>query len=74
LIWARLTGSAVLAEGREPDPGSIFRICHAKLEANFVRSYLQVVDEIPKTTSEEPQERLLLERFDTRAPGVFTEE
>jgi acyl-coenzyme A synthetase/AMP-(fatty) acid ligase len=32
-----------------------------------------VVDEIPKTASEKPQERLLLERFDAAAPDIYTE-
>ena len=36
-------------------------------------SYLQVVPEIPKTASEKPQERFLLEAFDPAAPNVFTE-
>jgi crotonobetaine/carnitine-CoA ligase len=62
-----------------PDPGaelsaaSIFAACRAALEPNFVPTYLQVVDEIPKTASEKPQERFLLERFAPDAPGVFTE-
>jgi crotonobetaine/carnitine-CoA ligase len=35
-----------------------------------VPQYLQVVDEIPKTASEKPQERFLLDRFAPGAPGV----
>jgi crotonobetaine/carnitine-CoA ligase len=38
-----------------------------------VPSYLQVVDEIPKTASEKPQERFLLERFDPKAENIYTE-
>ena len=34
-------------------------------------SYLQVVDEIPKTASEKPQERFLLERFEEEPESVF---
>jgi len=62
-----------------PDPGvrispeGIFAACRRDLEANFVPSYLQVVDEIPKTASEKPQERFLLEQFAPDAPNVYCE-
>jgi crotonobetaine/carnitine-CoA ligase len=52
------------------DPGSIFDSCREGLEPNFVPSYLQVVDEIPKTASEKPQERFLLAAFSPDADGV----
>jgi carnitine-CoA ligase len=55
------------------DAASVFRICRQDLEANFVPSYLQVVDEIPKTASEKPQERFLLERFTPDGEGIFQE-
>jgi crotonobetaine/carnitine-CoA ligase len=45
------------------DAASVFDRCVAELEPNFVPGYLQVVEEIPKTASEKPQERFLLERF-----------
>ncbi|MBW2232542.1 MAG: AMP-binding protein [Deltaproteobacteria bacterium] len=51
----------------------IFKACRHTLEANFVPSYLQVVDEIPKTASEKPQERFLLADFARDAANVFTE-
>jgi len=53
------------------DAGALFAHCREGLEPNFVPSYLQVVDEIPKTASEKPQERFLLERFSPEAPGVY---
>lgn len=43
------------------DPQTLFRICREKLEANFVPSYLQVLQQIPKTASEKPQDRFLIE-------------
>lgn len=52
------------------DPAAIFAACRRGLEPNFVPSWLQVVEEIPKTASEKPQERFLLERFRPGAPGV----
>jgi crotonobetaine/carnitine-CoA ligase len=56
------------------DAARVFRACRAGLEPNFVPSWLQVVEEIPKTASEKPQERFLLERFAPDAPGVLREE
>ena len=54
------------------DPESVFETCAAGLEPNFVPTYLQVVDGIPKTASEKPQERFLAEAFGPDADGVFT--
>lgn len=61
----------------EPDAfpvQEIFARCRRELEPNFVPTYLQVVDEIPKTASEKPQERILMAWFDPKASNVFTEE
>jgi crotonobetaine/carnitine-CoA ligase len=66
--------AAVVAADRDRfDPAEVFASCRQGLEPNFVPSYLQVVDEIPKTASEKPQERFLLERFAPDAPDVFVE-
>lgn len=59
--------------GAAGDPAVIFAHCRRGLEANAVPSWLQIVDEIPKTASEKPQERFLLERFAPDAPGVWSE-
>jgi crotonobetaine/carnitine-CoA ligase len=53
---------------------ALFATCREGLESNFVPSYLQVVDEIPKTASEKPQERFLLADFAPDAENVFTEQ
>ncbi len=58
--------------GHTIDPASLFEHCRAGLEPNFVPSYIQIVDEIPKTASEKPQERFLVERFEERPQEVFT--
>ena len=50
------------------------KLCREGLESNFVPSYLQVLDEIPKTASEKPQQRFLLEAFTDRPEAVFSEE
>ena len=55
------------------DAADVFRWCRARLEGSFVPSYLQLVDEIPKTASEKPQERFLLEAFKIGAPNIVTE-
>jgi crotonobetaine/carnitine-CoA ligase len=66
--------AAIVPEpGADFSPESVFAACRKGLEPNFVPSYLQVVDEIPKTASEKPQERFLLDRFTPGGRGVFTE-
>jgi crotonobetaine/carnitine-CoA ligase len=67
-----VVAAVVAAPGRAIDPSALFAACQEGLEANFVPSYLQVVSEIPKTASEKPQERFLLERFAPDAEGVHT--
>ncbi len=53
------------------DAASVFAACERGLEPNFVPSYLQVVDDIPKTASEKPQERFLLDRFSPDGPRIY---
>jgi crotonobetaine/carnitine-CoA ligase len=55
------------------DVASIFKKCRKELESNFVPSYIQVLDEIPKTISEKPQERFLIELFEKDKANVHTE-
>ena len=69
-----VVAAIVPASGVTFDAASVFAACRKGLEPNFVPSYLQVVDEIPKTASEKPQERFLLDRFAPNAPGVWAEE
>jgi crotonobetaine/carnitine-CoA ligase len=68
-----VVAAIVPAPGVELSARAVFAACRQGLEPNFIPSYLQIVDEIPKTASEKPQERFLLERFDPKGPGVFTE-
>jgi crotonobetaine/carnitine-CoA ligase len=67
-----IVAAIVARPGVTLDPASVFATCVDGLEGNFVPTYLQVVDEIPKTASEKPQERFLLERFTPDADGVYT--
>ncbi|MBI4514938.1 MAG: AMP-binding protein [Deltaproteobacteria bacterium] len=68
-----VVAAIVLEPGVPFDPQALFAACRKGLEPNFVPSYLQVVEEIPKTASEKPQERFLLDRFKPGAPGIYTE-
>ena len=64
----------VAVPGDEIDPKALFAHCREALESNFVPSYIQVMDEIPKTASEKPQERFCLEYFEHHPEAVFTEQ
>jgi crotonobetaine/carnitine-CoA ligase len=55
------------------DAQEVFSACREKLESNFVPGYLHIVDEIPKTASEKPQERFLLNAFDENSDYIVTE-
>jgi crotonobetaine/carnitine-CoA ligase len=68
-----VVAAVVFAEGAAPDVAEVFRGCRARLEAHCVPSWVQVLDEIPKTASEKPQERILRERFSPTAAGVWSE-
>ncbi|MGO9007933.1 MAG: class I adenylate-forming enzyme family protein [Beijerinckiaceae bacterium] len=45
------------------EPRTLFRWARERLERNSVPSFLQIIREIPKTASEKPQERFLIEMF-----------
>jgi crotonobetaine/carnitine-CoA ligase len=68
-----VVAAIVPVEGVEIDVDSVFAACREGLEPNFVPTYLQVLDEIPKTASEKPQERFVIERFENDKGSVFTE-
>ena len=69
-----VVAAVVFGENTTRDVASVFAACRAKLEPNCVPSYLQVLEEIPKTASEKPQERILLEWFAPQADNVFRKE
>lgn len=52
--------AAIVVDRKAFDPSALLAYCQGKLETNFVPSYFQVVDEIPKTASEKPQDRFLI--------------
>ena len=63
--------AAIVTSGA-PDPQGILRWARERLEANMVPTYVQIVPEIPKTASEKPQERFLLQMFADDAASVHT--
>ncbi|MEH6551702.1 MAG: AMP-binding protein [Pseudomonadales bacterium] len=68
-----LVCAIVVKDSASFDAAAVFAICRSQLEANFVPSYLQLVEEIPKTASEKPQERFLKECFSPDGEGIYTE-
>ncbi len=66
-----LVAGISLFEGRDFDPESIFECARKGLEPNSVPSYLLLLDEIPKTISEKPQERFLREHFKEQPGRVY---
>lgn len=60
-------------KGKSIEPQKIFGACRKKLPANFIPTYIQVVDEIPKTPSEKPKDHLLKSTFKPDAENVFKE-
>jgi carnitine-CoA ligase len=66
-----VVAAIVPAAGVLFDAHAIFAACRCGLEPNFVPSWIQVVDEIPKTISEKPQEHVLAAGFRPDAPGVY---
>lgn len=64
--------AAVVPAG-EADVQAMFRHCRERLEGNFVPGYIQILDEIPKTASEKPQERFCVEAFENHPDQVHTE-
>ena len=55
------------------DAQALFAVCRRKLESNFVPSFIQVLSAIPKTASEKPQDRFLIEALYSDPASVHTE-
>ncbi len=63
-----------LREGEQLNIGKIFRELRENLENNQMPSYIQVVDEIPKTPSQKNLDRVLRDMFTKDSPNVFSYE
>ena len=66
-----LVAAIVPVEGRQVDVKALFEACLAGLERNSVPSFLQIVEDIPKTPSEKNLDRLLREEFRPEAANVY---
>ena len=55
------------------DVQGLYRLCRQKLEASVVPSYIQLLHQIPKTASEKPQDRFLIEAFAGNPGAVHIE-
>jgi crotonobetaine/carnitine-CoA ligase len=66
-----LVAAVVPVKKRTPDIKGIFDTCLAELERNSVPSYIQVVEEIPKTASQKSLDRVLRAEFDGTRPNVY---
>lgn len=67
-----VVAAVVAATSADSVAAEVFASCREVLEANFVPTYVQVLDEIPKTASEKPREHVLAESFDPDAANVHT--
>jgi len=65
--------AVVARPGAQFDPQVLFRACRARLEPGQMPQYLQVVDAIPKTASEKPQERFLVDALHAEPHRVHVE-
>lgn len=51
---------------------SLFEVCREKLHPSHVPSFVQILDEIPKTASEKPQDRFLLDAFQKYPENIYS--
>jgi crotonobetaine/carnitine-CoA ligase len=66
-----IIGAVVPVDRDNLDVAAVFSACRGKLDRNSVPDFIQVLDEIPKTASEKPQERFLVEAFDDNPQDVY---
>ena len=57
-------------KGKTIDPASVYELCRNDLEANFIPSFLQVVEELPKSISEKALDRVLKGEFSPDSENV----
>jgi crotonobetaine/carnitine-CoA ligase len=57
--------------GKGIDPKSVYEMCKKDLEANYIPSFLHLLDDLPKTLTEKPLARELREMFERGEGTVF---
>ena len=65
-----VVAAIVAREHADFDPQDLFAWARERLESNMQPDFVQLVDEIPKTASEKPQERFLTEVFGNNPGSV----
>ena len=60
----------LLPSADQPHVFALYAVCRTRLEANFVPGFVQVLAQIPKTASEKPQDRFLVEAFEASPDSV----
>jgi crotonobetaine/carnitine-CoA ligase len=58
-------------EGHAIDPKSVFDLCKTELAANYIPSYLHVLEELPKTLTEKPLTRELKQLAEQGAGRMY---
>ena len=66
-----MVAAVVPFEGKKIDPPSIFELCAKELPKNLIPSYVQVLDEIPKTISQKILDRVLRGEFNPEEKNIF---
>jgi len=66
-----LVAAVSLFPGKKPDLESIKAVCKKQLEPNSIPSYLQLVEEMPKSASEKILDRELRDKFSPGAKNIF---
>ena len=57
-------------KGKSIDPASVYELCRKEMEANFIPSFLQVVEELPKSISEKALDRVLKGEFSPDSENI----
>ncbi|MGO9022615.1 MAG: AMP-binding protein [Syntrophobacteraceae bacterium] len=66
-----LVAAVVPVAGQSVDIKSIFELCMTSLDRNSVPTFIQMLQEIPKTASEKNLDRLLRELFSPESENVY---
>jgi len=66
-----LVAAVVPVAGQSVDIKSIFELCMNSLDRNSVPTFIQMLQEIPKTASEKNLDRLLRELFSPESENVY---
>jgi len=64
--------AAIVPASSAFNPAAIFASCEGELQRNSIPTYIQIVDEIPKTASEKPQDRYLVEMICANDARIYS--